>query len=133
MIQMEGIDNLDADELQSACRARGMRSVGVSENRLRSQLKQWLELSLNEKIPPSLLLLSRALYLPDNLSKEETIKSTIAMMPEKLVISILAQYLFTLISVQDYVMGIFFSRVMSWRWNWRNKKALKWTLRWNGD
>ncbi|OWA51707.1 LETM1 and EF-hand domain-containing protein 1, mitochondrial [Hypsibius exemplaris] len=84
MIQMEGVDNLDADELQSACRARGMRSVGVSEQRLKSQLKQWLELSLEEKIPPSLLLLSRALYLPDNLSKEETIKSTIARMPEKL-------------------------------------------------
>ena len=85
MIEMEGVENLDSDELQAACRARGMRSIGVSETRLRSQLSQWLDLSLDEKIPPTLLLLSRAMYLPDTLSTEEQIKSTIAQMPEKLV------------------------------------------------
>ncbi|GAU89021.1 hypothetical protein RvY_01620 [Ramazzottius varieornatus] len=84
MIEMEGVENLDTDELQAACRARGMRAIGMSEERLRSQLSQWLDLSLGEKIPPSLLLLSRAMYLPENLTTEEQIKSTIAKMPEKL-------------------------------------------------
>lgn len=82
---MEGIDNLDEDELQTAVRARGMRASGMSLERLKSQLNQWIDLSLNEKIPPSLLLLTRAMYLPDTLSPQEQIKSTIAAMPEKLV------------------------------------------------
>lgn len=54
----------------------------VSEIRLKSQLFQWLELSLNEKVPPSLLLLSRALYLPDNDSPSEQLVATIAALPD---------------------------------------------------
>ena len=85
MIQMEGIENLEDDELQSACRARGMASIGVSKERLQTQLSQWIDLSLNEKVPPSLLLLTRAMYISDNLTPQEQLKSTIAQMPEKLV------------------------------------------------
>lgn len=66
MIQKEGLDSLSILELQQACRARGMRALGLSEYRLKQQLAQWLELSLNEKIPPSLLLLSRTLFLPED-------------------------------------------------------------------
>lgn len=54
-----GVDALSSIDLQSACRARGMRAIGVSEDRLKEQMVQWLELSLNDKVPPSLLLLSR--------------------------------------------------------------------------
>ena len=54
----------------------------VSEIRLKSQLFQWLELSLNEKVPPSLLLLSRALYLPDNDTPQEQLVATIAALPD---------------------------------------------------
>lgn len=54
-----GVDALSSIDLQSACRARGMRAIGVSEERLKEQLVQWLELSLNDKVPPALLLLSR--------------------------------------------------------------------------
>lgn len=38
MIQNEGIDSLTVWELQDACRARGMRALGLSEARLKSQL-----------------------------------------------------------------------------------------------
>ncbi|CAA9997673.1 unnamed protein product [Nesidiocoris tenuis] len=59
MIQKEGINSLTQSELQGACRARGMRALGVSEERLKAQLSQWLDLSLVKKVPPSLLLLSQ--------------------------------------------------------------------------
>ena len=68
-------------ELQEACRARGMRSFGVPKERLQSQMSQWLQLHLEENIPTSLLLLSRALYLPEHLSTEEQLKQTMAELP----------------------------------------------------
>lgn len=71
---------MSISELQAANRARGMRALGVSEERLREQLKQWLQLHLNEKIPTSLLLLSRALYLPETLSTEEKLGATITQL-----------------------------------------------------
>lgn len=82
MIISEGVDSLDTEELQQACRDRGMRAMGVSENRLRNQLEQWLDLHINRKIPISLLMLSRAMYLPDNLAPEEAIKTTISALPK---------------------------------------------------
>jgi LETM1 and EF-hand domain-containing protein 1, mitochondrial len=82
MIQKEGIDSLNLSELQSACRARGMRAYGLSEERLRGQLQEWINLSLNEKVPPSLLLLSRALMLPENVEVSEKLKATLAALPE---------------------------------------------------
>ncbi|XP_039571314.1 LETM1 domain-containing protein LETM2, mitochondrial [Passer montanus] len=63
MIAKEGVSGLSVPELQSACRARGMRSLGLSEEQLKEQLGQWLDLHLKENVPSSLLLLSRALYL----------------------------------------------------------------------
>jgi len=81
----EGLGTLTQSELQAACRARGMRAIGVPEWRLRYQLKQWLDMHLNEKIPLSLLLMSRALYLPPTLSKEERLKTVISSLPESTV------------------------------------------------
>ncbi|XP_038641238.1 LETM1 domain-containing protein LETM2, mitochondrial isoform X3 [Scyliorhinus canicula] len=65
MIATEGCKFLTVSELQTACRARGMRSLGLTEKQLQEQLTQWLDLHLKEKVPPSLLLLSRAMYLTD--------------------------------------------------------------------
>ncbi|XP_032796482.2 mitochondrial proton/calcium exchanger protein [Daphnia magna] len=85
LILKEGIGSLTISELQAACRERGMRSLGVSEIRLKSQLFQWLDLSMGGKVPPSLLLLSRALYLPENVSATEQLQATIASLPDSLV------------------------------------------------
>ncbi|XP_044930607.1 mitochondrial proton/calcium exchanger protein isoform X2 [Mustela putorius furo] len=82
LIAEEGVDSLNVKELQSACRARGMRALGVTEDRLRDQLKQWLELHLHQEIPTSLLILSRAMYLPDTLSPADQLKSTLQTLPE---------------------------------------------------
>lgn len=85
MIHKEGVNSLTLAEVQQACRARGMRAFGVSEARLRSQLSQWLDLSLNEKVPPSLLLLSRALMLPETITTSDKLKATISVLPEHIV------------------------------------------------
>ncbi|KAK9891833.1 hypothetical protein WA026_016632 [Henosepilachna vigintioctopunctata] len=85
MIQKEGVDSLTLAEVQQACRARGMRAYGLSEERLRSQLSQWLDLSLNEKVPPSLLLLSRALMLPETIPTSDQLKATISTLPDAIV------------------------------------------------
>ncbi|XP_071515610.1 mitochondrial proton/calcium exchanger protein isoform X2 [Panulirus ornatus] len=83
IIQNEGVDSLAVWELQQACRTRGMRAYGLSEERLRLQLTQWLELSLKEKVPPSLLLLSRTLYLPENVLPSDTLAATISTLPDE--------------------------------------------------
>ncbi|XP_063909422.1 mitochondrial proton/calcium exchanger protein-like [Zophobas morio] len=87
MIQKEGVDTLTLGEVQQACRVRGMRAYGVSEERLRSQLNQWLDLSLNERVPPSLLLLSRALMLPETIPTSDKLKATISALPETVITS----------------------------------------------
>ncbi|XP_075222913.1 mitochondrial proton/calcium exchanger protein-like isoform X2 [Lycorma delicatula] len=78
-IQKEGVDSLNLWELQQACKARGMRALGMSEEQLKSQLKQWLDLSLNEKVPPSLLLLSRAFILREAVPRSTTEKLAAAI------------------------------------------------------
>lgn len=85
MIAKEGVDSLNLAELQQACQARGMRAYGVSEERLRKELRNWLDLSMNEKVPPSLLLLSRALMVPENVPLTYKLKSTITALPEDLI------------------------------------------------
>ncbi|KFO15087.1 hypothetical protein N312_11688, partial [Balearica regulorum gibbericeps] len=82
LIAEEGVDSLTVKELQAACRARGMRALGVTEERLKEQLKQWLDLHLNQEIPTSLLILSRAMYLPDTLSPADQLKTTLQTLPE---------------------------------------------------
>lgn len=82
MIQKEGIDSLTLGELQAACRARGMRSYGLSESQLRFQIKEWIDLSLNEKVPASLLLISRAMMLPEDVPTTEKLKASISVLSE---------------------------------------------------
>lgn len=84
MIAKEGVDSLNFSELQQACKSRGMRAYGVSEERLRKELKNWLDLSLNERVPPSLLLLSRALMVPEHVPTTYKLKATISVLPEEI-------------------------------------------------
>ena len=61
-IQKEGIDRLTHRELQNANQERGMPAYGLAEEELKTQLVDWIDMSLKYKVPPSLLLLSRTLY-----------------------------------------------------------------------
>ncbi|XP_034948387.1 mitochondrial proton/calcium exchanger protein [Chelonus insularis] len=82
LIDKEGVETLTRAELQQACRARGMRAYGMPENKLREQLEQWLDLSIYKKVPPSLLLLSRALMVPDTMPMSDKLKATISALPD---------------------------------------------------
>lgn len=85
LIEKEGVDSLTRSELQQACRARGMRAYGLPESKLKEQLFQWLDLSLNKKVPPSLLLLSRALMVPETIPMSDKLKATISALPDTVV------------------------------------------------
>lgn len=85
MIQREGLDSLSIEELQNACVARGMRSLGVPVENLKSNLRQWLELSMNEAIPASLLLLSRTLFMSPHVTVDEQLKVAISQLPERII------------------------------------------------
>ncbi|KAG0323574.1 hypothetical protein BG000_002574, partial [Podila horticola] len=60
LITAEGVDSLTPQELFNACQARGMRTLNVTPERMKSELAQWLELHLTHSIPSTLLILSRA-------------------------------------------------------------------------
>jgi len=83
MIQEEGINSLTDGELMSACQARGMRALGLSKQRLQTQLSEWIDLHLNHDVPSSLLLLSRVLYLPESVNAENRILEVMSSMPER--------------------------------------------------
>ncbi|XP_017017014.1 mitochondrial proton/calcium exchanger protein [Drosophila kikkawai] len=82
VIAREGVDTLDLFELQQACKARGMRAYGLTAERLRFQLKEWIDLSLNEQVPPTLLLLSRAVLVSDDSNTTDKLKETMRVLPD---------------------------------------------------
>lgn len=83
LIRKEGVDALAVWELQQANRARGMRSLGLTENLLQNQLKQWINLHLDFKIPATLLLLSRIIYIGDEKSVEAQLAVTMTKLTEQ--------------------------------------------------
>lgn len=85
IIQKEGVDSLNLAELQAASRARGMRAYGMSMDQLKLQLEEWIHLSVSERIPPVLLLLSRAMLLPENIPTSDKLKATISALPDTVV------------------------------------------------
>ncbi len=82
LIHREGMDKMSTQELQNANIERGMPAFGLSEDCLRAQLGEWVDLHLNYKVPPSLLLLSRTLYNVDTLAPTQKIASAISALPE---------------------------------------------------
>ncbi|KAI9364605.1 LETM1-like protein-domain-containing protein [Pilaira anomala] len=86
VIMDEGIDNLNLVELGHVCVARGIRTLGNSQTRLREELKQWLDLHLNHQVPSTLLILSRAFSYTDvNMTPEDALRATFNSLPDNLV------------------------------------------------
>jgi len=77
-ILWEGIDSLNTLELREACQERGMRSIGITQFRLKNQLQEWLQLSTQKNIPISLLIMSRAFSLTTSDEPEEVLKSSMS-------------------------------------------------------
>ncbi|KAJ3242903.1 hypothetical protein HDU78_001039 [Chytriomyces hyalinus] len=78
LIAKEGVDNLTVPELQTACNNRGIKIVGVSPARLKSELMQWLDLHLTHGVPGGLLILSRAFTISEKIptSSDEALKES---------------------------------------------------------
>lgn len=95
MIESEGISALSLTELQAACQSRGIRTLGVSEPHLRSELAQWVDLHLNRGLSGTLLILSKAFAFNRGegavTSEDEgddimrSLKDTLASLPDNLV------------------------------------------------
>eukprot|EP00898_Chlorokybus_atmophyticus_P007712 jgi/Chlat1/7942/Chrsp68S07378 len=87
MIQHEGIDSLNAEELRAACRTRGMRWSAVSTEQMEKQLADWLDLSLNRALPSSLLIMSRAFTIGNvRVTPDEAmhaLQETLSSMPDE--------------------------------------------------
>jgi len=66
-ILWEGIDSLTKMELREACQERGMRSTGLSKEAYKRALQQWIDLSVSNKVPISLLVMSRTFFLQDEM------------------------------------------------------------------
>ena len=62
-IRKDGIVSMTNSELREACRKRNIRSFDLDNGTLREYLNDWLDLHLDRKVPPSLLLLSRAFMM----------------------------------------------------------------------
>merc|ERR1711963_111532 len=72
-------------QLIAVCRLLDLTPIGTNaflRFQIEMQMRKWIELSTNEKVPPSLLLLSRTLYLPEHLAPEKAIEATISALPE---------------------------------------------------
>lgn len=89
MIAAEGVTSLTYDELRAACRIRGMRWDGETTAGMRQQLEDWLELSMNSKLPSSLLILSRAFTITHHRLEDADaaavgdIRDTLASLPDE--------------------------------------------------
>ena len=70
-ILWEGIDSLTKMELREACRERGMRSTGLSKEAYTKALQQWMDLSVMKNVPITLLIMSRAFFLQDEMVSGE--------------------------------------------------------------
>lgn len=89
LISSEGIEALDETELKEACRARGIYTGSDKDTAyMKRKLKDWLELSLDRRVPVTLLLLSRAFSRPMtgvesiDLDLSSDLASTLAHVPD---------------------------------------------------
>jgi LETM1 and EF-hand domain-containing protein 1 len=55
-----------------------MRSIGITQYRMKSELEEWLQLSTQKNIPISLLIMSRAFSLTTSDDPEEVLKSSMS-------------------------------------------------------
>ncbi|GAA5890364.1 hypothetical protein JCM6882_008808 [Rhodosporidiobolus microsporus] len=93
VIESEGLDALSLAELQAACQSRGIRTLGVSEEHLRSELAQWVDLHLHHGLSGTLLILSKAFAFNRGPGAEveggdeimRSLKDTLASLPDNLV------------------------------------------------
>ncbi|KAG0210843.1 hypothetical protein BGX33_004652 [Mortierella sp. NVP41] len=80
-------ESLTERELHAACQSCGINTTDAANDRLRSELSQWLELHLTYSIPATILVLSRTFsysdsYIPDRPGK--VLHPTLSSLPNTL-------------------------------------------------
>ena len=84
LIMNEGIESLSLTELKQACRERGMRSDGLTRAGYIRNLSQWMDLSLKQNIPSTLLILSRAFSLRERQPSTDDIRNALSSLDSEL-------------------------------------------------
>lgn len=85
-ISNEGVESLYPNELEHACRMRGLFYPGINEISMREELSSWLDLHLKKGIPTVILILARALSPNMKLHRpEEALKETILSLSDAVV------------------------------------------------
>lgn len=59
-ISVEGVEGMSQHELLSACQNRGIPTMSSTEESLREELRQWIDLHVHQRISGILLILSKA-------------------------------------------------------------------------
>mgnify|MGYP000747653822 CR=1 FL=1 len=86
LISAEGISSLNNEELEQACRIRGILLHDNNPISLKRELEAWLDLHLKKGIPSIILILSRAMSPQMSYVKPiDAIKETILSLPETVV------------------------------------------------
>lgn len=85
VIADEGVDSLNASELQLACQSRGFKTIGVATGKMRDDLSNWLQLRLKDRVPSTLLILSSAYTygLRDIASTYDGLRSVLSALPSE--------------------------------------------------
>lgn len=88
ILKEEGLSGLSLVELKNACAARGMDSTG-NRDTLEDSLEEWITLTLKMKVPPVMLILSRAFRMySEKLKLEEeieTVARTVKYIPTQVI------------------------------------------------
>ncbi|EAL68408.1 hypothetical protein DDB_G0278471 [Dictyostelium discoideum AX4] len=82
LIKKEGLSSLTLEELVDAAITRGFKVEGYNRKFIEGQLDQWLDLSLNKSLPPSILILSRAFTLSPGVTTNEALEDTLEHIPQ---------------------------------------------------
>eukprot|EP00012_Vannella_robusta_P009638 CAMPEP_0206205528 /NCGR_PEP_ID=MMETSP0166-20121206/14284_1 /ASSEMBLY_ACC=CAM_ASM_000260 /TAXON_ID=95228 /ORGANISM="Vannella robusta, Strain DIVA3 518/3/11/1/6" /LENGTH=576 /DNA_ID=CAMNT_0053625585 /DNA_START=315 /DNA_END=2042 /DNA_ORIENTATION=- len=84
-IESEGLDTLTLSELQQACSARGLKSTSRSKQFLRERLREWLDLSLKQNLPGTLLILANAFKITGTTQTKDALRDAMYHLPHSLV------------------------------------------------
>ncbi|KAK5582972.1 hypothetical protein RB653_004562 [Dictyostelium firmibasis] len=82
LIKKEGLSSLTLEELVDAAINRGFKVEGYNRRFIEGQLDQWLDLSLNKSLPPSILILSRAFTLSPSVTTNDALEDTLEHIPQ---------------------------------------------------
>eukprot|EP00922_Rhytidocystis_sp_ex-Travisia-forbesii_P043031 GHVS01064313.1.p2 GENE.GHVS01064313.1~~GHVS01064313.1.p2 ORF type:complete len:128 (+),score=22.88 GHVS01064313.1:671-1054(+) len=80
-IMWEGVHSLTQEELIEACKERGMLFYGITDDQMRQQMIQWVQLSSHPEIPPLLLIWSRCITMTHSTRIGPDILQTITTTP----------------------------------------------------